>query len=71
MGTGQRLGREGPAVARGLELGNRSVDILASVQSTRTKDYVREFNATFAPWRRGPAGGKFVHRARTEFGVAA
>ncbi|MER7049276.1 hypothetical protein ABT391_31035 [Streptomyces jumonjinensis] len=35
----------------GLEFGNRSVDILARVQSTRTKDHVREFNA---PW---PPGG--------------
>ncbi|MFF4232766.1 hypothetical protein [Streptomyces sp. NPDC001820] len=33
----------------GLELGNRSVDILARVQSTRAKDYVREFNQALAP----------------------
>ncbi|MFC9249190.1 hypothetical protein ACFT7S_35690 [Streptomyces sp. NPDC057136] len=36
-------------------LGNRSVDILARVQSSRVKDYVREF----------------VHRTRKELGVAA
>lgn len=33
----------------GLELGNRSVDILACVQSSRAKDYVREFNGALAP----------------------
>ncbi|MFE4777901.1 hypothetical protein [Streptomyces sp. NPDC056713] len=48
----------------GLELGNRSVDIRARVQSTRTKDYVREFNAALAPWRREPAVREFVHRTR-------
>ncbi|MFJ6901902.1 sporulation protein [Streptomyces hokutonensis] len=55
----------------GLELGNRSVDILARVQSTRAKDYVREFNTALAPWLREPAVRKFVQRARTELGVAA
>ncbi|MCX4826709.1 sporulation protein [Streptomyces sp. NBC_01142] len=56
---------------RGLELGNRSVDILARVQSSRAKDYVREFNAALAPWRREPAVREFVHRTRKELGVAA
>lgn len=55
----------------GLELGNRSVDILARVQSGRAKDYVREFNAALAPWQREPAVREFVHRARKELGVAA
>ncbi|MFD8818669.1 sporulation protein [Streptomyces sp. NPDC059627] len=55
----------------GLELGNRSVDILARVQSTRAKDYVREFNTALAPWRREPAVREFVHRTRKELGVAA
>ncbi|MET9392448.1 hypothetical protein ABZY20_18960 [Streptomyces sp. NPDC006624] len=39
----------------GLELGNRSVDALARVQSARAKDYVREF----------------IHRPRKELGAAA
>lgn len=56
---------------RGLQLGNRSVDILARVESTRAKDYVREFNAALAPWRREPAVRAFIHRTRTELGVAA
>ncbi|MEV5238486.1 hypothetical protein AB0K89_05090 [Streptomyces cinnamoneus] len=56
---------------RGLELGNRSVDILARVKSTRALDYVREFNAALAPWRRVPAVREFIHRTRTELGVAA
>jgi tetratricopeptide (TPR) repeat protein len=55
----------------GLELGNRSVDILAHVQSSRAKDYVREFNAALAPWRREPAVREFIHRTRAELGVAA
>jgi len=55
----------------GLELGNRSVDILARVQSTRAKDCVREFNTALAPWRREPAVCEFVQRTRKELGVAA
>ncbi|WP_332881016.1 sporulation protein [Streptomyces sp. NBC_00564] len=55
----------------GLQLGHRSIDILARVQSTRAKDYVAEFNAALAPWRREPAVRDFVHRTRKELGVAA
>ncbi|WP_406465084.1 sporulation protein [Streptomyces sp. NBC_01622] len=56
---------------QGLALGNRSVDILARVQSSRAKDYVREFNAALVPWRREPAVREFIHRTRAELGVAA
>lgn len=56
---------------RGLELGNRSVDILARVQSSRAKDYVSEFNAALVPWRREPTVREFIHRSRKELGVAA
>ncbi|MFJ4962642.1 sporulation protein [Streptomyces sp. NPDC088729] len=55
----------------GLELGNRSVDILARVQSSRALDYVREFTAGLAPWRREPAVHAFVRRTHTELGTAA
>ncbi|MGW9173794.1 sporulation protein [Streptomyces decoyicus] len=55
----------------GLELGNRSVDILARVQSSRAKDYVREFNTALAPWRREPAVRDFIHRTRTELAITA
>ncbi|MFI9076045.1 sporulation protein [Streptomyces sioyaensis] len=55
----------------GLQLGHRSVDILAHVQSSRAKDYVREFNAALAPWRREPAVREFLHRTRTQLGIAA
>ncbi|MFF8644379.1 sporulation protein [Streptomyces sp. NPDC015345] len=55
----------------GLELGNRSVDILARVQSSRAKDYVRELNAAIAPWRPQPAVREFIHGTRKELGVAA
>ncbi|MEU4493046.1 sporulation protein [Streptomyces sp. NPDC023998] len=55
----------------GLELGHRSVDILARVRSSRALDYVREFNAALAPWRREPAVREFQHRCRKELDVAA
>ncbi|GHI04579.1 hypothetical protein [Streptomyces cellostaticus] len=53
----------------GLELGNRSVDILARIKCTRAKDYVRDFNAALAPWRREPAVREFIHRTRKELGI--
>ncbi|MFG2227784.1 sporulation protein [Streptomyces sp. NPDC048644] len=55
----------------GLQLGHRSVDILARVQSSRAKDYVHEFNTALGPWRREPAVRDFIHRTRTELGIAA
>ncbi|MFJ2649009.1 sporulation protein [Streptomyces sp. NPDC087420] len=55
----------------GLELGNRSVGILARVQSSRALDYVREFNTALAPWRREPAVREFIHRTKRELGVTA
>ncbi|WP_369174332.1 hypothetical protein AB5J49_43115 [Streptomyces sp. R28] len=71
--VGMRLAIVGTAhlQARDLELGNRSVDILARVQSSRANDYVREFNTALAPWRREPAVREFIHRTRKELGVAA
>lgn len=39
----------------GLGFGNRSVDILAHVQSSRARDHVRAFNTALAPGRREPA----------------
>ncbi|MFC5723030.1 hypothetical protein ACFP1Z_22950 [Streptomyces gamaensis] len=53
----------------GLELGNRSVAILARVKSARALDYVREFNAALAPWRREPAVREFLHRTRENLGI--
>ncbi|MFJ8435891.1 sporulation protein [Kitasatospora sp. NPDC094019] len=55
----------------GLELGNQAIDVLARVQSTRALDYVREFNAALAPWRRETAVREFLNRTRTELGMAA
>lgn len=55
----------------GLALGNRSVDILARVHSSRAKDYVRGFNTALALWWREPAVRDFVQRTRKELGVAA
>ncbi|WP_216369110.1 hypothetical protein [Streptomyces griseofuscus] len=34
----------------GLELGNRSADILARVRCSRAKDCIRELNTALAPW---------------------
>lgn len=42
VGTAHLQARD---VDNGLELGNRSVDILACVQSSRAKDYIPAFNA--------------------------
>ncbi|MGX1785035.1 sporulation protein [Streptomyces diastaticus] len=56
---------------QGLQFGHRAVDILARVQSTRALDYVREFNAALAPWRREPAVRELVQRTRTELRMAA
>ncbi|MEV5406316.1 sporulation protein [Streptomyces albidoflavus] len=56
---------------QGLRFGHRAVDILARVQSTRALDYVREFNAALAPWRREPAVRGLVQRTRTELQMAA
>ncbi|MFJ4185460.1 sporulation protein [Kitasatospora sp. NPDC089509] len=56
---------------QGLALGNQAVDILARVQSSRALDYVREFNTALTPWRRETVVRDFLHRARTELGIAA
>ncbi|MFF3400406.1 sporulation protein [Streptomyces sp. NPDC002659] len=66
VGTAHLQGRD---LDHGLDLGNRSVDILARVQSSRAKDNVREFNPALAPWRREPAVREFLHRTRTELGI--
>lgn len=54
-----------------LELGHRSVGILAHVTSARACGYVREFSTALTPWRREPAVRSFVRRARTELGITA
>ncbi|MFY4719398.1 sporulation protein [Streptomyces sp. LaBMicrA B280] len=55
----------------GLALGNRSVDILARVRSSRAKDYVREFNTALAPWRRESSVRDFLDRTHAELGIAS
>lgn len=75
--VGMRLAIVGTAhlqakdLEQGLQFGHRAVDILARVQSTRALDYVREFNAALAPWRREPAVRELVQRTRTELRMAA
>ncbi|MFJ2805987.1 sporulation protein [Kitasatospora sp. NPDC087271] len=56
---------------QGLALGHQAVDILARVQSSRAKDYVREFNTALTPWRREPRVVEFLRRTGKELGVAA
>ncbi|WP_059009367.1 hypothetical protein [Streptomyces specialis] len=56
---------------RGLELGNRSVDILAGVRSSRALDYVREFKAALTPWHREPSVRAFLRRAHEDLGITA
>ncbi|MEU3052464.1 sporulation protein [Streptomyces griseus] len=55
----------------GLNLGNRSVDILARVRSSRALDYVREFTTALTPWRREPPVRDLLRRTHTELGIAA
>ncbi|MFE6768077.1 sporulation protein [Streptomyces fimicarius] len=55
----------------GLNLGNRSVDTLARVRSSRALDYVREFTITLTPWRCEPPVRAFLRRTHTELGIAA
>lgn len=55
----------------GLALGNRAVDILARVQSSRALDYVREFITALTPWNREPTVREFIRRTHTELGIAA
>ncbi|MEU5361378.1 sporulation protein [Streptomyces albidoflavus] len=75
--VGMRLAIVGTAhlqakdLEQGLRFGHRAVDILARVQSTRALDYLREFNAALAPWRREPAVRELVQRTRTELRMAA
>ncbi len=47
----------------GLALGHRSLDILATVQSHRAKDYIRDLLAELTPWRHEPTARVFTHRA--------
>ncbi|MGW2542494.1 sporulation protein [Kitasatospora sp. NPDC001574] len=68
VGTAHLQGRN---LDQGLALGNQAVEILARVQSSRALDYVREFTAALAPWRRETAVREFVHRTRQELRVAA
>ncbi|MFC5674964.1 hypothetical protein [Streptomyces incanus] len=58
-------------LGHGIVLGNRSVDLLARVQSSRAKEHVREFDTVLALWRREQAVREFIHRNRTELGVTA
>ncbi|GAB2724921.1 hypothetical protein [Kitasatospora kifunensis] len=62
---------QGRDLDQGLALGHQAVDVLARVQSSRALDYVREFNNALTPWRREPRVAEFLHRTRTELGVAA
>lgn len=55
---------------QGLALGNKAIDILSRVDSSRALDYVREFKAALAPWRAEPQVRDFVHRTRS-LGIAA
>lgn len=56
---------------QGLALGNRSVDILARVRSSRAKDYVTEFTTALTPWQREPLVRDFTRRANRDLGIAA
>jgi hypothetical protein len=56
---------------RGLDLGSRSVDILAHVDSDRALDYIRKLTAALAPWWREPVVREYIQQTRRTLGAAA
>ncbi|MGW1769414.1 sporulation protein [Streptomyces sp. NPDC002073] len=49
---------------RGLDMGERSVEILAQVRSVRAHDYVRRLTSTLEPWH-SEANREFIHHSTT------
>ena len=67
VGTAHLQNRE---LDQGLDLGNKAVDILSRVDSSRAFDYVREFKVALGPWRTEPQVRDFLRRTRS-LGMAA
>ncbi|WP_236652428.1 sporulation protein [Streptacidiphilus neutrinimicus] len=56
---------------QGLAMGDRAVEILSRVQSTRARDYVRQYTTALRPWSREPEVRDLLHRARTRLAAAS
>ncbi len=52
-------------------MGDRAVEILSRVQSTRARDYVRQYTTALQPWSREPEVRDLLHRARTRLAAAS
>ncbi|MGW1641490.1 sporulation protein [Streptomyces lavendulae] len=55
---------------RGLDMGERSVEILSRVRSARAHDYVRRLTATLEPWRNEARVRDFIHRSTSALAQA-
>ncbi|MBC3842982.1 hypothetical protein GXW82_30860 [Streptacidiphilus sp. 4-A2] len=51
---------------RGLEAGYRAVEVLARVESTRARGYIRNVTVALAPWEEEKPVADFVGHARRE-----
>ncbi|NEA58348.1 hypothetical protein G3I60_30415 [Streptomyces sp. SID13666] len=47
----------------GLDMGDRAVNILGRVRSTRAHDYLRALNRELQPWSKEPKVSSFLHRS--------
>ncbi|WP_329070972.1 sporulation protein [Streptomyces sp. NBC_01429] len=56
---------------QGLHLGHQAVSILANVESSRARDYVRDFTTALAPWGAETRVTEFVKHARRELSMSA
>ncbi|MEE1799561.1 sporulation protein [Streptomyces sp. JV176] len=56
---------------QGLNLGHQAVDILANVESSRARDYVRDFVTALAPWQGESRVNDFIKHARRELSMSA
>lgn len=54
----------------GIDMGNRSIDVLSRVASARARDYVGHIITAMSPWQRDPRVAELTRRARTELSAA-
>ncbi|MFF3160247.1 sporulation protein, partial [Streptomyces sp. NPDC057910] len=62
---------QGGNLEEGVAMGHRAVDILARVQSTRARDYVRNYTTELRRWPKESAVRDLLQRARTELAMAS
>ncbi|MFJ8434146.1 sporulation protein [Kitasatospora sp. NPDC094019] len=62
---------QGGSLEEGVAMGHRAVDILARVQSTRARDYVRDYTTELRRWPKESTVRSLLQRARTELAMAS